>query len=242
MPVTPDRPAPYAPGAAIMQVIERHRERGLPSPITGEILGRAGVLESLVPRTLQALQILDLIDEKGAPTAAFEGIRKAPAGEYHARLTDWLNAAYADVLQFVDPATADEGAIRDAFRNYNPVGQQARMVSLFMALYVAAGQRPERSGQQRSTVLRGPRAIKPPLRTVPSAKPRREAPPSDHAPANIGPLPPTIAALLRDLPQPGGAWTQEKHDSFLAMFEAMLGYNYRIVAEAKPDEEEEEAA
>jgi len=29
--------------------------------------------------------------------------------------------------------------VRDAFRNYIPIGQQARMVALFMALYSAAG-------------------------------------------------------------------------------------------------------
>src|SRR5688572_7472873 len=139
MTVTPDRPAPYAPATAVLAMIERHRSRGLPTPINADVLARASVSASLVPRTLYALQTLDLITESGEPTEVFERIRRSPEAEYKQRLLEWLNGAYADVLQYIDPATADEVAVRDAFRAYNPVGQQARMVTLFMGLYAAAG-------------------------------------------------------------------------------------------------------
>src|SRR5271155_5309132 len=148
MAVTTDRPAPYAPTSTILDVITRYRDRGLPTPVTKDVLARAGVAETLIPRVLQSLQTLDLIDEAGHPPPFFEGIRRAPAGEYQQRLAEWLNAAYADALNFVDPATADEVAVRDAFRNYNPVGQQGRMVSLFIGLYAAAGVGTERPAQQ----------------------------------------------------------------------------------------------
>lgn len=55
MPVTVDQPAPYAPASAILDLIERHRNKGLPAMVDADALGRAGVSDSLIPRTLQAL-------------------------------------------------------------------------------------------------------------------------------------------------------------------------------------------
>src|SRR5690606_12213370 len=118
MAVTTASAAPYCPPSAVLEVINRFRNRGLATPITGEVLGRAGVSESLIPRTMQALQILDLIDEKNMPTPMLEGLRRAPEPEFRTRLVEWLNGAYADVLQFIDPATATETEVRDAFRAY----------------------------------------------------------------------------------------------------------------------------
>ena len=116
MPVTPDRPGPYAPASAILELVQRYRTRGLPTPINGEVLARSGISDSLIPRTLQTLQTLDLIDEAGAPTQVFEGIRRAPEAEYQQRLREWLNNAYADALNYIDPATASDVEVRDAFR------------------------------------------------------------------------------------------------------------------------------
>lgn len=154
MPVNSATAAPYAPAAAILDVIKRHRTRGLPSPVDSEVLGRAGVPESLLARTLQAMKTLDLLDAEGRPTETFEGLRLAPEAGYVDRLGQWLNGAYADVLKFVDPATASETDLRDAFRSYTPIGQQARMVTLFTGLYAAAGIGPEKEGSPRS-VRRG---------------------------------------------------------------------------------------
>src|SRR5207237_8351825 len=124
MPVTKDRAGAYAPTSAILSLVHRHRDRGLPSPVNAEVLARAGVSDSLIPRTLQSLQALDLISEDGTPTETLEGLRLAPEAEFKDRLGQWLTAAYADALQFVDPATDDEVKIRDAFRHYVPTGQQ----------------------------------------------------------------------------------------------------------------------
>jgi hypothetical protein len=144
MPITKDKPGSYAPTSAIMGIIERHRRNGLPSPVTEDVLERTGISASLTSRTLQALMTLDLIDDQGRPTPTLEGIRLAPDPEYKERLADWLRAAYADALSFVDPAEDDETKIRDAFRAYKPVGQQPRMVTLFTGLFAAAGVRPEK--------------------------------------------------------------------------------------------------
>src|SRR5437868_3238699 len=73
MPVTADRPAPYATAGAILDFIDRYRNRGVPSPIDGDVLARAGVAHTLIARTLQALHTLDLIDPKtGTPTQTLE--------------------------------------------------------------------------------------------------------------------------------------------------------------------------
>lgn len=149
MPVTSETSAPYAPASAVLDIVARHRTKGLPSPINGEVLSRAGVSRSLIPRTLYALQVLDLIDNQGNPTDTLESLRLAPEAEYKQRLTQWLTRAYADVLQFIDPEIADEVAIRDAFRSYNPVAQQPRMVTLFIGLFAAAGVRPDKFQKQR---------------------------------------------------------------------------------------------
>lgn len=149
MPVTPDASAPYAPASAVLDIVARYRTKGLPAPIDAEVLSRAGVSRSLIARTLYTLQVLDLIDDKGNPTDTLKSLRLAPEAEYKQCLAKWLKSAYADVLQFVDPETADEVSIRDAFRSYDPVGQQPRMVTLFIGLFAAAGIGPEKTFKPR---------------------------------------------------------------------------------------------
>jgi hypothetical protein len=240
MPVTTDQPAPYAPASAILELIERHRNKGLPSVVDADVLQRAGISDSLVPRTLQALKILDLLDSEGRPTQVFEGIRLAPTAEYQQRLIEWLNAAYADALAFVDPATDDEVAFRDAFRKYTPTGQQSRMVSLFMGLFSAAGVLPTRpkAPTQRST-SGSPSSRVPKARVVSRQinKPivsaeRTSLDRTQHA--GISNLPPAIAGLLATLPTNTGIWTKERRDSFLATFGAVLDYTFQIGQPEEP--------
>ena len=189
MAVTAEKSAPYAPASAIIALIERHRNRGLPAPVTSEVLGRAGISNSLIPRTLQALQVLDLIDEQGAPTETMEGLRLAPEAEYQKRLSEWLKGAYADVLSFVDPAQDDETAVRDAFRSYNPVGQQPRMVSLFLGLLATAGMADEKHKGQSRRSSRSAVGQVARLPVTPAAgKPASQKPPSKKVDAdNSGP-------------------------------------------------------
>src|SRR5215218_5034170 len=141
MAVQTGKPGPYAPAPAVLSIVTRFRERGMPSPITLEVLSRAGVSESLAPRTLQALKILDLIDEDGTPTDTLEGLRSAPSAEFQARMQDFVRGAYPEVFRYVNPSVDDLEQIRDAFRPYKPHGQQFRMVSLFLGLLEAAGMR-----------------------------------------------------------------------------------------------------
>lgn len=232
MPVTADKSAPYAPPSVILDLIERHRVRGLPSPVNSEVLARAGVSESLIPRTLQALQALDLIDQDGKPTETFEGIRLAPEGEYKQRLGEWLNAAYADVMSFVDPSKDDETKVRDAFRSYIPVGQQTRMVTLFLGLCAAAGLSPEKPAQPRRS------------RSAPPTTAKRQTTRKPAKSGAYGNLPAPIAGLLSSLPSDGEGWTQGQRDKFMETFGAVLDFCFPIAEDGALEQEqtsEEEA-
>lgn len=233
MPVTRDQSAPYAPAGVILNLLGRYREKGLPAPITSDVLSRAGVPDSLNSRTLQALLTLDLIDEAGQPSPVFEGLRLAPTAELKTRMAEWLNSAYADALSFIDPATAPETEVRDAFRSYKPFGQQDRMVSLFLGLYEAAGIAPERKKKSapKSQNNNSSRAQSPTrnakgsaVNTVVAATqgPPREKP--------ISGLPPALGGLLASLPQQGDGWSKTQRDLFVQTFGAVLDFCYPVIS------------
>jgi hypothetical protein len=197
-------------------------------PVTSEVLARAGIADSLVPRTLQALQTLDLVRDNGNPTDMLEGLRLAPEAEFKQRLADWLRTAYADVFAFVDPSIDDEVRIRDAFRNYQPIGQQPRMVTLFQGLCSAAGLIPEKP-RVRVAVDRP--------RTRPHAAPIRPINGSNDLARNSSlpktlstGLPPALAGLLESLPKDG--WTVGQRDKFVTTFKAVLDYVIPVVETA----------
>ncbi len=225
MAVTENRPAPYAPPSAISDFISRYRHRNVPFPVNAEVLARIGISESLTARTLHSLQTLDLINEAGNPTDTLEGIRLAPEAEYKARLADWLKGAYAGVFAIVDPTKDGPVRIRDAFRGYNPRGQQDRMVILFEGLCAEAGLIPEKSSAIKA---------KPVIRAaVGIATSRAKATPKVAGSRASGGLPPAIAGLLESLPSPNDGWTAADRAKFLKTFESVLDFSIPITKEKK---------
>ncbi len=223
MPVTQAASGPYAPASAVLDIVTRYRSRGLPTPINGEVLARIGISESLIPRTLQALQSLDLIDKDGAPTQTLEGLQRAPEAEYRDRMAEWVRRAYADVFLIVDPTKDSGSSIRDAFRGYQPLGQQDRMVSLFQGLCKAAGLVAEKSAQAAKSVTFTPRQ-----RTV--AK-RIIAERFKDAPRHPSSIPAPLAGLLQSLPAQGDSWTKDERAKFLATFTPVLDFCFPIEEE-----------
>ncbi len=217
MAVTNEQPAPYATISSILEIIHRYRKRGMHIPFTGDVLGRAGVSDSLIPRTIQSLIGLDLITEEGTPTDILEGIRACQTGEYKDCLAGWLKCTYADVFSFVDPTVDDEIKIRDAFRTYEPKSQQDRMVKLFIGLCEEAGLR-EKPTTTKSTTQK--RKI--------SATGRRKSRKPATGSINTGTLPPALAGLLEQLPSGKGCWSQEQFDEFSATFNSVLKFCYKI--------------
>ncbi len=156
----------YAPAAAVIAVIERYRDRGLPAPIDANILLRAGLTtESLAPRTVQSLKLLDLLDDAMQPTAELVALGRVPTDQFKERLAAVLRTAYSDVLKIVDPATDDYERIRDQFRPYNPPSLRDRMATLFLGLaeyarIVPEGRTKELTGRRSATGK--PRPPRPP--------------------------------------------------------------------------------
>jgi len=131
-------PAPYAPVSTLLAVVTRHREVRLAS-LSLDVLTRMGVTESLAPRTMQSLRLLNLVDADGNPTDDFESLRVAPTPELPERFAALLRDAYAPVFEVVDPRTATVEQLNDAFRSFTPPSQRGRMVTLFMGLMAYAG-------------------------------------------------------------------------------------------------------
>ncbi len=135
MPVVANGPAPYPPSGKVIDLVERHRAQGLPTPINVDKVARLTGTPGLAPRVMKALLLLDLVDGEGMPTATFDEMAKAPTdGEFKERFAEMLKAAYADVFQYLDPSTATYEQIEGQFRNYTPRGQLDRMVALFKGL------------------------------------------------------------------------------------------------------------
>jgi Family of unknown function (DUF5343) len=218
MAIQPEGNAPYAPPATVIEFVKAYRERTIPTPITGAVLERVGVNASLVPRVTQTLRLLDLLTDENQPTTQLEDLRKAPGSEFQERFAALLRAVYADVFQYVDPASDPLEKVTDQFRHYEPRGQIKRMVTLFLTLCEFAGILPEGSVQKRrvtgpSQSAPAPRARKPVTPVPKSEKPAE--PPRDHLPPVYNPLievapHPLLAGMLSALPPIPADWPRSK--------------------------------
>jgi hypothetical protein len=234
MPLHTDGIAPYASPATILSLLDRARDRGLPTPVTKEVLGRAGVPESLISRTLQALQLLELINSDGTWTENFDILRRSPETEFQSRLAEVVRSVYATIFQYADPAKDSAVAVREAFRSFTPYGQRDRMATLFMALCQKAGisgdQKPKTT-QHENRVVKKINTPKPSFKQNPSLGQTRHTHSSE--------LAPPLAGLLATLPANGSGWPQEGRDRFVKAFETILDYCIPIRSREPVEHEEE---
>lgn len=223
--------APYAPIAHVLRAINHYREKD-PPQINKQLLMKLGYADAYAVRTLKALRLLDLIDADGTPTAAFKELKLATTEEFVPRLEQVVRTAYSEVFEVVDPATATDSAIEDAFRFYKPLPQRDKMVTLFMGLAEAAGIiGPERAPRKRLRTETLPSGRK---RVVDEPKPRAKGKiRREQEELEAEPPPPatTSAEALRlryiDMLMKKAEAKEETDTDLLDRIEAMLGYEKR---------------
>jgi hypothetical protein len=224
MPIRTGEAAPDAPPATVLQVVNSLRDRGLTIPITSDVLLRAGISDSLVPRTLRSLIGLELIEEDGRLTNAMEQLRRTPSSDFKARLAEHVRGVYEEVFQFTDPSTDDSKRIADAFRAYEPIGQRSRMVTLFLGLCEAAGIVPEGTARKSATPVNNhtsKKLLQKRQTERPTKKAESVAVPST---AGLGAVPSAMKGYLESLPSPSVGWTQESRDRWLRLFGDALDF------------------
>jgi hypothetical protein len=242
-----DGSAPYGPVMAVLQVVERYRDRGLPVPFTSEVLTRAGVKESVIARTLSTMQQLDLIDSEGNPTTSLQGYARCPGEEAQTRWREIVREAYAPIFSFVDPESDSRERIRDAFRSYEPRSQQDRMVMLFVGLWKHAGMnvKEEAPKSRQST----PRASGRPtsrgrvvdLYPARRTNVRQTGQAVGHVTSGVTQLqlPEPVEGMLRELVSIGPSWTEARRALFMKAWEAVIDFSYPVQEPAERQKVEE---
>lgn len=230
------RNAPYAPTNAVVDVIRRFRDRGLPEPVTKAALEQVGVSQGNAPRTLQALKFLGLVDEEGRTTDTFTRLRQASTEEYPNTLGEVIRSAYHSIFGIVDPAQDALTVIDDAFRGYSPASQRDRMVRLFMGLCHEAGivseeqlpnrqsQSPRQQSSRKSTSKRTQQPKTTAERTAVDEEPKSE---TEDAAAHDYRL---VNVLIQQLPR-DGKWTDARRTLWINAMTSAVDLLVEIVEE-----------
>ncbi|MGN7190933.1 DUF5343 domain-containing protein [Curtobacterium sp. SAFR-003] len=132
--IEPGGVAPYAPWSAIMRVLTAKRRNPTLTRFGPQELSDLGIRESLVARTLQALKLLELVDEQDVATEAFEGLATPSRADFSSKLGALLRRVYAPIFAQVDPTRASQEEVTEAFMHFGPPSQRDRMVTLFTYL------------------------------------------------------------------------------------------------------------
>ena len=208
--VTPGH-APYASSKAVLLVIKRLRDAGLPEPLTLEGLERVGVPSTMTGTVLKALRFLGLVDEGGNRLPGFERLRRASSVDYQATLAEIIRESYINVFQSADPVRDSYEQLHDAFRGFDPGNQRPKMVRLFLGLCEEAGivsTQPQRHRISKRSTSGGRAALQPPTPQPPQS-PQSPQPPLQPTRYQV------IDAIVAELPSIG-TWSKPRRDRWLA--------------------------
>lgn len=196
---------PYAPLASVRKVLEAIRS-GIEGPWTSGACTSAGVTDSMVPRTLNSLEALNIVDPRGNLTEAGRALLGTSGADYIVALESIVRGAYAAVLAGVDPATASAEDIALAFDGFEPRAQQDKMIALFRGLCAECG-------------LSSPRMRRTPSRETGG---RARALSADLSP---------VEAVVRQLPE-SRRWTKEHRDAWVTAMTSVVDLLFKIDADA----------
>jgi hypothetical protein len=136
---TADNQAPYASPENVERVLDRVQKSGLKGKIDTDFLTQLGINDTMIPRTLRALEFLGLIENDGTATATLNQFIVSDEEGGKAVLREALQTAYAMIFRAANPESDDRPKIFNAFRMMKPQGQWDRMTTLFLGMCRYAG-------------------------------------------------------------------------------------------------------
>ena len=231
--------APYAAISNVMEVINRKREHGLSAPLNPSVLESISIPKGNASRTLQTLNFLGLIDEDGTQTELFNQLGRAGEAndEYRSILEKIIRHSYRKVFEIVDPAQAADTAINDAFRQFGPETQRARMLTFFLGMCEQAGitqpnsrERRNRTGSSsRSPSQRNRSRSSQPSATIAASNADET---SSRRVADADTEYRLVFAVMQQLPS-DRQWTADRRQKWLAAVEAAVDLMVDVVEEPR---------
>jgi hypothetical protein len=236
--------APFAAVSTVRHMLEENRNRPI-ERFDADALTKLGVAETVIPRTIDALVWLGLVEEDGRPTEAMLRLRRAPTDEYTDLLGQILRAKYSDVFRYWQPGEPTD-RLDDLFRAHEPMTMRPRMVRLFLGLAAYAGMIPEADALKRALPERAARPRRtggsvgttpPPTRASAHGETKAaKAAPIEIAPGRLRTMEhPHIKGLIETQPPNiGDKLAPEERDAWLNLATATLGVLYPVAtAEVK---------
>jgi hypothetical protein len=226
---TADNQAPYASPENVERILDRVLKSGLKGKIDTDFLIQLGINETMIPRTLRALEFLGLIENDGTATPTLSQFIVSDEAGSKAILREAVQTAYTMIFRAVNPETDDRTKVFNAFKPMKPQGQRDRMTTLFLGLCRYAGiavkePPPNRAakGEKRERVR------KPTQRTNGKTTTPTTTTPLALPPAPPRRLDPLIAELVSKIPD---LETREELENWISIFRANFSYVKKIQTE-----------
>jgi hypothetical protein len=215
---------PYTSFTTLTNTIDRMREEGgPPSRLDGSYLSNyaGGTRYAFVA----ALKALALIDDEGKPTPILTELVEAQDEKRQKEIMgDVLRQHYMDALSL--PANATQAQLETVFRNYGIGGSTLRKaIGFYLAAARFAGLTFSRHFKLPKLQPGEKRATTPKKTAEPEGQEheRKQDPPPR---SQVGDLHPLIVGLIRELPEAGAEFPEEKQDAWFAIAKATFRLIY----------------